>query len=102
MICTSNFLNFTILLALIGQKDAAANVKEKVKRKVESLPYTETTFITPKPGEKSIIDGIREFSEDSIAGDTVTLETLEGEIVQETQTGIDGEYLFTDPLVYRS
>jgi hypothetical protein len=51
MICTSNFLNSTILLALIGQKGAAI-VKEKVKRKVESLPYTETAFITPKPGEK--------------------------------------------------
>jgi hypothetical protein len=41
-------------------------------------------------------NGIREFSEDSIAGVTVTLETLAGEIVEETQTGIDGEYVFAN------
>jgi hypothetical protein len=42
------------------------------------------------------LNGIREFGEEGIEGVTVTLETLEGTILNETQTGPDGEYLFAN------
>lgn len=42
------------------------------------------------------LNGIREFSEEGIEDVNVTLELLDGEILEETQTGADGEYLFAD------
>jgi hypothetical protein len=40
-------------------------------------------------------NGIHEFDEEGMEGITVTLETLDGEVIQEGETGIDGEYLLT-------
>lgn len=39
------------------------------------------------------LNGIREFSERGLSEVRVTLETVEGEVIQETYTGFDGEYV---------
>lgn len=89
-------LLMSMLLTLLGLT-SHQTMASPVELRFPPLPLTTAMIIY---GGEVYLDsnrnGIREFSEDSIAGVTVTLETLAGEIVAETQTGVDGEYLFID------
>jgi hypothetical protein len=93
----SLILLVSLLLALFSFSNPgtlAAATGQDVKWQ-SSLPNTQIINYSGEVYVDTNRNGIREFSEEGIEGVTVTLETLDGEIIQQTETGMDGEYLFT-------
>jgi hypothetical protein len=88
----------SILLMILGFSNPGT-LTAAIGQDVEGQPSLPNTKIINYSGEVYLdanLNGIREFSEEGIEGVSVTLETLNGEIIQQTETGMDGEYFFTN------